>query len=228
MLPLCVSMCLNVILPNLSLAFSSVTFYQLARILLTPAVALMNFVLYRATLPRKAVLTLIPVCLGVGTVSYYDSLPAEDVNVKTTSPLGVFFAFTGVFASSLYTVWVGSYHRTLEMNSMQLLYNQAPMSSFMLLYIIPFVDTLPDWTAVPANRWLLILLVSFATYRRWWFRWVPADIQHIVWVVCCCDQHLAVFHYCANGSGVEYRRRSSEDLFYCCLGMACVRSGDWR
>ncbi|CAI4219544.1 unnamed protein product [Parascedosporium putredinis] len=138
MLPLCITMCLNVILPNFSLAFSSVTFYQLARILLTPAVALMNFLMYRATLPRKAILTLIPVCLGVGIVSYYDSLPADNANVKTTSPIGVFFAFSGVLASSLYTVWIGSYHRKLEMNSMQLLFNQAPgaHSSFSMWLMI--------------------------------------------------------------------------------------------
>ncbi|KAK1599048.1 triose-phosphate transporter [Colletotrichum navitas] len=156
LLPLSVAMCLNVILPNLSLAFSSVTFYQIARILLTPTVALMNFVLYKATLPRNAVLSLIPACLGVGMVSYYDTLPAKDGNVKTTSTLGVFFAFAGIFASSLYTVWIASYHRKLQMSSMQLLYNQAPIASFMLLYVIPFVDTFPDWVHVPVNRWLMI------------------------------------------------------------------------
>lgn len=153
-------MSLNVILPNLSLAFSSVTFYQVARILLTPCVALMNFVLYKATLPRAALLALIPACAGVGMVSYYDSLPAADATVKTTSGLGVVFAFSGIFASSLYTVWIGAYHRKLQMSSMQLLFNQAPVSAFMLLYIIPFVDTFPVWTEVPINRWVMIMIVS--------------------------------------------------------------------
>ena len=166
MLPLCIAMCLNVVLPNFSLAFSSVTFYQLARILLTPAVALMNFVLYRARLPRAAVYTLVPVCLGVALVSYYDSQPAGDAAVKTTSPLGVVFAFSGVFASSLYTVWIGSYHRKLEMNSMQLLFNQAPWSAFVLLYVIPFVDKFPDFGHVSLNRWLMILLVCFPPYQH--------------------------------------------------------------
>lgn len=166
MLPLCITMCLNVILPNFSLAFSSVTFYQLARILLTPAVALMNFLMYRATLPRKAILTLIPVCLGVGIVSYYDSLPADNANVKTTSPIGVFFAFSGVLASSLYTVWIGSYHRKLEMNSMQLLFNQAPWSAFLLLYVIPFVDTFPQISHTSLTRWLMILMVRVGLPRH--------------------------------------------------------------
>lgn len=162
-LPLSIAMSLNVILPNLSLAFSSVTFYQVARILLTPCVALMNFVLYKATLPRAALLALIPACAGVGMVSYYDSLPAADATVKTTSGLGVVFAFSGIFASSLYTVWIGAYHRKLQMSSMQLLFNQAPVSAFMLLYIIPFVDTFPVWTEVPINRWVMIMIVSIFT-----------------------------------------------------------------
>lgn len=157
-LPLSVAMALNVILPNLSLAFSSVTFYQVARILLTPTVALMNFVLYRATLPRNAILSLIPACIGVGMVSYYDSLPSGNANVKTTSSLGVIFAFTGILASSLYTVWIASYHRKLQMSSMQLLFNQAPVSAVMLLYVIPFLDTLPDFGTVAVSRWVLILM----------------------------------------------------------------------
>lgn len=157
-IPLAIAMALNVILPNLSLAFSTVTFYQVARILLTPTVALMNFIIYKATLPRKAILALIPACLGVGMVSYYDSKPAANSNVKTTSSLGVIFACVGIFASSLYTIWIASYHKKLNMNSMQLLYNQAPLAAFMLLYIIPFVDTFPVWTEVPVNRWVMIMM----------------------------------------------------------------------
>ena len=154
-------MCLNVILPNVSLAFSSVTFYQIARILLTPAVALTNYFLYGATLPNRAIVALIPACLGVGMVSYYDSLPTADESIMTTSPLGVIFAFTGIFASSLYTVWIASYHKKLQMSSMQLLHNQAPLASFFLLYGIPFLDIFPDWGNVSVNRWLMVFLVGF-------------------------------------------------------------------
>jgi solute carrier family 35 protein E3 len=150
--PLAIAMALNVILPNLSLAFSSVTFYQVARILLTPTVAVMNFVLYRSTLPRNAIIALIPACIGVGMVSYYDSLPTADANVKTTSTLGVIFAF-------LYTVWIASFHKKLQASSMQLLFSQAPLAAFMLLYVIPFVDTFPVWSEVPVNRWVMIMMV---------------------------------------------------------------------
>ncbi|KAI0971719.1 integral membrane protein [Xylaria arbuscula] len=157
-IPLSIAMSLNVILPNLSLAYSSITFYQVARILLTPTVATMDYFLYRTTLPGNAILALVPACAGVGVVSYFDSLPSENVNVKTTSSIGVTFAFSGIFASSLYTVWIKSYQRKLQISSMQLLLNQAPVSAFLLLYVIPFIDTFPTWSQVPLNRWLMILM----------------------------------------------------------------------
>jgi hypothetical protein len=236
MLPLCIAMCLNVILPNFSLAFSSVTFYQLARILLTPVVALMNFVLYRATLPRKAVLTLIPVCFGVGLVSYYDSKPANNDDVKTTSVLGIIFAFTGVFASSLYTVWIGSYHRKLEMNSMQLLFNQAPWSAFVLLYVIPFVDRFPDVAHTSASRWVMILMVRPPLVLIW-EPLVPRNLTRpkltqvfssLVRHFCVSYQHFPVLHHRADGRGVQHRRGPSEDLYDCCAGLDRLRPSHWR
>ncbi|CAD0097007.1 unnamed protein product [Aureobasidium vineae] len=71
-LPLAAAMCLNVILPNLSLAYSSITFYQTARVLLTPITAFLNYVLYQKTVPSKAVCALVPVCAGVAMVTYFD------------------------------------------------------------------------------------------------------------------------------------------------------------
>ena len=168
MLPLAVSMCLNVVLPNASLQFSSVTFYQIARILLTPTVAAINFMVYKNTIPRSAVFALVPVCLGVGIVSYYDSLPRPGDQVTTTSPKGVVFAFTGVLASSMYTVWIAVYHRQYKLNSMQLLLNQAPVGVLLLLFAIPIADTFPDWGKVAMDKWVLIGLVSaMINYRLW-------------------------------------------------------------
>lgn len=162
MLPLALSMCLNVVLPNLSLAFSSVTVYQLCRVLLTPMTAIINYIFYSATIPRNAVLALIPVCLGVGFTSYYDTKPAVSADpsktVQTTSTIGVIFALSGVCASSAYTVLIGAYHKKLNMNSSQLLLNQAPISSVMLMFAIPLADKIPVLSDVPQYRWAMILM----------------------------------------------------------------------
>ncbi|KAG9247551.1 putative solute carrier family 35 member E3 [Calycina marina] len=159
MLPLALAMCLNVVLPNLSLAFSTVTVYQLARVLLTPMTAIINYVFFQQTIPRLAALVLIPVCAGVGITSYYDmQTPSADRKVATTSTIGIFFALSGVCASAAYTVLIGAYHKKLQMSSSQLLFNQAPIASVMLLFAVPVMDKIPDFAVVPMSRWMMILM----------------------------------------------------------------------
>lgn len=111
-LPLAAAMWLNLILPNLSLAYCSVILYQIARIL-TRSVAAINFFVYHTTISRPAGYTLFPLCVGVGLVSYYDAIASVGANAKSTTTAGMFFAFSGVVASSFYTVWIGVYHKRL-------------------------------------------------------------------------------------------------------------------
>ncbi|KAI4256896.1 MAG: hypothetical protein LQ352_001896 [Teloschistes flavicans] len=158
MLPLATTMCLNVIFQNLSLTYSSITFYQIARILFTPMVALINFLFYQKSIPRNAAYTLAPMCLGVFIISYYEPKSTHHPEAEQTSMLSVFLALTSVFIGSIYTVWIASYQRKYEMNGFQLLFNQAPIGGVMLLILVPWIDTLPSIQAVPVNRWALILL----------------------------------------------------------------------
>ncbi|KAL4731220.1 hypothetical protein ACLX1H_000182 [Fusarium chlamydosporum] len=156
MLPLSIVMTLNIIFPNLSLAFSTVTFYQVARVLVTPCVAILDYILYKVSVSGMAASTLVVACLGVAMVSYYDSRPSDDANIKTTSQIGIIFALMGVFFSSLYTVWIAAFRKRLAISSMQLLLNQAPLSAFLLLYFIPWVDEFPVINEVSTSHWVLI------------------------------------------------------------------------
>ncbi|KAL6237028.1 hypothetical protein BDW75DRAFT_93700 [Aspergillus navahoensis] len=157
MTPIAAAMAIQVVLQNLSLAHSSVMFHQLARLLLTPAVALLNYVLFRIKTPRAALMPLVLLCSGVGVVTYYDSLPSAD-NGSSTSTRGVIFALTAVCASSIYTVWIGYYHKRYELSSMQLLLNQAPISACLLLCAMPWAETTPAVSSVPASMWSMVLL----------------------------------------------------------------------
>ncbi|KAL8947411.1 MAG: hypothetical protein Q9222_006305 [Ikaeria aurantiellina] len=158
MAPLAISMCLNVIFQNLSLTYSSITFYQIARILFTPMVALINFLFYQKSIPRNASYTLLPMCLGVFIISYYEPKSTAHPEAEQTSMLSVVLALTSVFIGSVYTVWIASYQRKYEMNGFQLLFNQAPIGGVMLMVLIPWTDRLPSIQTAPANKWLLILL----------------------------------------------------------------------
>lgn len=166
-LPLAISMICNVVLLNLSLAYSSIQFYQIVRVLVTPAVALMNYIIVRATIPVRAALTLIPVCVGVAVVSYFDTAAKSGASEKTTAPIGVVFAFAALFASAIYTVWIDKYHRVLDCSSMQLLLNQAPVSVGVMLFVIPFSDDITVWAAIDSHTWMLVLLVRFLLSRAW-------------------------------------------------------------
>lgn len=162
-LPLAGAMCLNVILTNLSLAFSSVTFYQTARVMLTPVVAVLNYILYQRTIPKSAAYTLIAVCFGVAVTTYYDAQPRSGggrQDEQKTTFLGVVFASLGVIASSIYTIWISSFPKKLEMSSVQLLHNQALVGAVLLLYFIPVMDTLPVFWEVSWTLWGLVLWVS--------------------------------------------------------------------
>ena len=159
-LPLAFGMIFNVVLPNSSLAYSSIQFYQIMRIFVTPCVALLNYLLSSVTIPTRAALTLVPVCVGVAIVSYFDTSSSTDSNARGTTPIGVIFSFAGVFATSIYTVWIKKHHGLLNCTSMQLLFNQAPVSVLLMLYIIPFSDDVTAWRAVTSETWMLVLLVT--------------------------------------------------------------------
>lgn len=161
-MPLALGMILNVVLPNASLAYSSIQFYQVMRVLVTPCVCALNFLVLGNTTPRLAAGTLVPVCVGVGLMSWFDTKvsPSSSGKEQETSSLGVIFAFAGVLATAVYTVWIKKYHATLSCTSMQLLLNQAPVSVLLMLYIIPFADDVTVWHDVEAWTGMWILLVS--------------------------------------------------------------------
>ena len=159
-LPLAIAFGFQVVLPNFSLANSTIIFYQMVRVLVTPLVAVIEFVIYRKSMPRIAVYMLVLICLGIGILSYSEAVPQHGSGMKRTSFLGVFFAFTGVLATSVYTVWIKVFRDRFYMNSMQLLSNTAPSGAVLLLYLVPFSDTFPLWTEVSGGKWIMIPLAS--------------------------------------------------------------------
>ncbi|XP_076849048.1 solute carrier family 35 member E3 [Brachyhypopomus gauderio] len=130
---LALSFCGFVVLTNLSLQNNTIGTYQLAKAMTTPAIILIQTLYYNKTFSNKIKITLVPITLGVVLNSCYD--------VKFNL-LGIIFATLGVLVTSLYQVWVGAKQHELQVNSMQLLYYQAPMSSAFLLTLVPFFEPL--------------------------------------------------------------------------------------
>ncbi|EMC95288.1 hypothetical protein BAUCODRAFT_149289 [Baudoinia panamericana UAMH 10762] len=157
-LPLALSMNLSVVLTNASLAFSSIQFYQVARVLVTPCTALLDLWLLKKRMPAAAALTLVPVCAGVAITSYFDTASKAKDTTRGTGPLGVFFALISICATATYTVLIKKYHELTGCQSAQLLLNQAPASVLVMLYVMPLIDDLTVWRNVSASTWAVILM----------------------------------------------------------------------
>ncbi|KAH9826265.1 integral membrane protein [Teratosphaeria destructans] len=156
-LPLAFGMLASVVLTNASLAYSSIQFYQVARVLTTPTVAALEYLVLRKTVPLMAGLTLVPVCLGVGLVSWFDTIAAASAQAAaagSTTPLGVLFAGLSLVAAATYTVLIRSIIRVPSV----LLLAQGPISVVLMLYIIPFSDDITGWCSVGLSTWLIVLL----------------------------------------------------------------------
>lgn len=156
-----VAMCLNVVLPNLSLAHSSITFSQTVRILLTPLTALLNYILFSTSISRLAILTLIPACLGVGLLTSSVAIHhPPSASPESTSLLGAVYALAGVLASALYTLAISHSRTRLALSPVQLLHHQSLVGALLLLACVPWTDTLPDLGVMTAREWTLLCVAG--------------------------------------------------------------------
>lgn len=147
MLPLAVTFCGFVVFTNLSLGYNTIGTYQIIKTLTMPTIMIIQTWFYDKTFSTKVKLTLIPLAMGVYLNTYYDI----KFNV-----LGTMFALIGVLTTSLYQVWVGEKQKEFQVNSMQLLFYQAPLSATLLLFVVPFVE--PPWApdGFLHHRWTLL------------------------------------------------------------------------
>lgn len=125
------SSCGFVVLTNLSLQHNSVAFYQIMKVLTTPYITIVQMFFYQKTFSQSILVSLFITCVGAAMASY------EDYQFNT---VGLIYALAAIVVTSHYQIWVGELQKTLECNSMQLLFCQLPLSIFMLLFIIPCFD----------------------------------------------------------------------------------------
>ncbi|XP_002127564.2 solute carrier family 35 member E3 [Ciona intestinalis] len=143
-LPLSVTFCGFVVFTNLSLQNNTVGTYQLAKVLTTPVIIAIQTYFYDTEFTTRIKATLIPITLGVFVNSYYD--------IKF-SMIGSIYAVAGVMVTAVYQILVGSKQKELQANSMQLLYYQAPLSSLMLLVVIPIFEPVISEGGVFSGSW---------------------------------------------------------------------------
>ena len=209
-LPLAIAVICSVVLTNASLAYSSIQFYQIMRVAVTPCVAFVNWVILKKTIPLSAAVMLVPVCVGVAIVSYFDTAAASQQATRGTSPLGVFFALISLVATATYTVLIKKFHETTECKSNQLLLNQSPVSVLIMLYIIPFSDDVAVWHTVSGEVWLYIFVVGdpspFASSQILTGRKFQERTPGLL------APHLPVHHHQRCGTSQQHRGRPLQNL----------------
>lgn len=142
MLPVCAFFAGYVVLGNLSLTYNSIGFYQLSKVMTTPCVVLINFVLFRKTVTRYMLAAILATCIGVSfTIN----------ETAKTQLVGVIIAVMAFCSTALYQIWIGKKIEDFGVSAPQLLLNQAPISVLLLFPFVPFFDKVPDLSIVPTN-----------------------------------------------------------------------------
>ncbi|KAF4522134.1 hypothetical protein B566_EDAN012596 [Ephemera danica] len=131
MIPLAFSFCGFVVFTNLSLQNNTIGTYQIAKVMTTPCIIAIQMYFYDKHFTMPVKLTLLPITLGVFIVFYYDI----QFNV-----LGTFYATLGVLITSVYQVLVSEKQHSLQMDAMQLLSYQAPLSAAILIVVAPMLE----------------------------------------------------------------------------------------
>ncbi|RAR14376.1 helicase SWR1 [Stemphylium lycopersici] len=142
MLPVCGFFAGYVVLGNLSLTFNSIGFYQLSKVMTTPTVVLINFVLFRKYVTRYMLAAILATCIGVSfTIN----------EAAKTQLFGVIIATLAFCSTALYQIWIGKKIEDFSVSPPQLLLNQAPIAVCLLIPFVPFFDTIPDLSTVPTD-----------------------------------------------------------------------------
>jgi solute carrier family 35 protein E3 len=179
MIPLCAFFAGFLVLGNLSLAYNSIGFYQyvslcawvisrkycdaelrltgdfsrLAKIMTTPTVALLQFLFLSMPTTAPTLLALLTLCVGVGLTNS---------GAADTTAIGASIACAAFTVTAFYQVWIGKKMSDFKVNSPQLLLNQAPISVLLLAFLVPWFDTIPDFSKIPNDTLIALFLSGFA------------------------------------------------------------------
>ena len=120
-----------IILNNLSLALNPLGFYQIAKILTTPTVVVLNYFLEGETVSRTVIGSLAAICTGAALTCKGST---------DTTLLGSLVAVAAFITTALYQVWIGTKQKQEGVDSAQLLFNQSYLSLGLLMILVPFFD----------------------------------------------------------------------------------------
>lgn len=112
-----------------------VGFYQLAKILTTPALVVLDYIIFGKTITVTRLAAVLISCVGVALTNGATA---------RSNPIGAVIAVAAFIVTALYQIWIGKKIKDLNVTGAQLLVNQSLVAIMMLLPLVPFLDTIPD------------------------------------------------------------------------------------
>ncbi|KXZ48558.1 hypothetical protein GPECTOR_27g729 [Gonium pectorale] len=122
-----------IVFNNLSLNLNTVGFYQILKIMIAPAVIVMEFLMFGKVQNFRIIMAVAVVCVGVGIAAVTDKVSISNV-------LGVIVGAASVIVTALYQIWAGSKQKELQANSSQLLLAYTPQAIALLVVLVPLFD----------------------------------------------------------------------------------------
>lgn len=126
---------ISILTLNLSLMLNTVSFYQIAKLLIIPFVCFVERFYLGRVFSRETVASIGVVVTGVAVVTI------EDLQLDITTG-GLIIAAVSVVSSGLQQIFVRSMQQKHKLSSHELLSNTAPPQAWSLLFVGPFIDKL--------------------------------------------------------------------------------------
>ncbi|GFP97449.1 uncharacterized membrane protein at1g06890 [Phtheirospermum japonicum] len=131
LLSLGIVMSLSTGLANVSLKYNSVGFYQMAKIAVTPAIVLAEFVLFRKKISTKKVLALTVVSVGVAVATVTD---------LQFHFFGACIAVAWIVPSAVNKILWSNLQQQDNWSAMALMWKTTPITLFFLVMLMPSLD----------------------------------------------------------------------------------------
>jgi len=130
-LPVALGSVSSVAFMNLNLAYNSVGFYQLSKLLCIPATLAIQSYFFNTSASYRIKQALVIILLGVGIAT------VSDVQLNL---VGSIFAGVAVIATTLAQIYTNTKQQELGLDHMQLLYHTSPLISVFMLMLAPLFD----------------------------------------------------------------------------------------
>lgn len=139
-LPLGALFAFAIVSSNYSLLTNTIGTYQMFKIAMTPTLVVMEGVFFRRLYSLPIYLSLIPVIIGISIATVGDI---------SLSLVGLLWGLGSCIATCLYQIWAQQWQKDLDINSLQLMLFQCPISAVLLLFMIPMFDNIGKLSTSP-------------------------------------------------------------------------------